>query len=163
MKLHFSFSTSVLIIAFFCLANLSETKAQRYLTEKRPDLALISATVKKNGTDQLNVIWSIKNNGDADAQLLGANREPLVSYLIEGSGKKEARGVQHTWREVSRSIALECEKSVLKPGEVASGSFALPYIEQESLVSYRFSLDPNNVLAELKKDNNSIIAVLIGQ
>lgn len=162
MKLQFSLGAFAPTLLLFFLAGLGNVNAQRYLSERKPDLTVVSTTIKKDGVDQLNVIWSIKNLGDADARLVGLNREPLVSYLVEGSNKKEAAGVAHQWREVSRNVPLVCSKEILKPGESVSGTFRLPYIEQESLVSYRLSLETESALQEQKKENNSIIAILIG-
>lgn len=153
-------SASALLLALLCLSASTTLSAQRGL--KAPDLVISSCKIQKASTNELNVIWSITNKGDAEAQLVGANREPLVSYVIEGSDKKDAPGVRHNWRRVGEEHALNCEKTVLKPGESVTVRLSLPYIEQENLVCYQVNLETDQIIADAKRENNSIIAILIG-
>lgn len=154
MKSFFAFSALALILTFSCSSAFAQSS-----TGKKPDLVTTSLKLQRLSKTELNVIWTIRNAGDGDARLVDLNRQPLVSYLVEGTGKREiTAGTQ--WALVSNNVPILSEKTVLKPGESVSGSFSLPYVEQDNLVSYRFQLDPINVVEELKKENNTFISRL---
>ncbi len=158
MKLKFFVSTTAL--ALFASLFFSNTlAAQRYLTEKKPDLVLLAVTAKKEGIDQLNVIWSIQNQGDATA----LNIDKLIFFNVEGSTKPNRAGETHNWILTQNRLALNLSKQELKPGEIIKGNTLLPYIEQENLVSYRVTIDVNDDFYELKRDNNSLVTLLVGK
>lgn len=158
MKILMFNSTAAILAAFIGLtATLSAQSGSR-----TPDLVITACKVQKTAKDELNVIWSITNRGTADAQLLGANNEQLVSYQVEGSSKKEAAGVRHTWQTLVNTGSISTDKKILKPGESLSIQSILPHVEQDNLVSYRVTLTTDRLQTDGKKDNNSIIAILIG-
>lgn len=156
MKITSCCTAATFVVAFLCLA--SESFGQRYLSEKKPDLSLISATVKREGTDQLNVIWSIKNTGDGTA----ADISDLVSLNVESSAKPNRAGEAHTWILRGNQLPLGNGKRELKPGETVSGSSLIACSAQD-LVSLRVSLYIEQENYELKKENNSLVTLLVGK
>lgn len=159
MKLKFFFSTSALLAMFLSFFPGSNLSAQRYLTERKPDLVLLAVTAKKEGVNQLNVIWSIQNQGDAPAQEV----DKLLSFVLEGSTRPNKPGENHNWVLKQERVALNVSQPELKPGEILRGSTLLPYIEQENLVSYRVTINVNDDFYESKKDNNTLVTQLVGK
>jgi CARDB len=158
MKLKsFSSTATLILIATLFLGN--NLLAQRNLPEKKPDLVLLAVSVKKESTDQLNVIWSIQNQGDVAALEV----DKLLSFIIEGSNKPNSPSANHIWEPKLGRVALNLSKTELKPGEILRGNTILPYIEQENLVSLRVSIDVNDDFYELKKDNNTLVTQLVGK
>jgi len=156
MKLKFIFNAATLAVVLVSLFCTQQAVAQRYLTERRPDVVLLAASVKKVNADQLNVIWSIKNIGEATAVEFGN----LVALNVETSGKANTTGEVHNWVLRGSRLPLNISKTELKVGETLSGNTLIPYIEQE-LVSLRLTLDFNDDFYELKKENNTIVTQLV--
>ena len=154
-----SFNSIPTAIALICLFSTGNLFAQRYLSEKRPDLVLLGTSVKRVNTDQLNVIWSIKNVGEATATGI----DNLVALNLESSNKPNRAGETHNWVSRGSGLALNTSKKELKPGEIVSGS-SLVSCSAKDLVSLRVSLyiEQDNLAVDVNKENNSIIAILIG-
>ena len=158
MKQTFSFSATTLIIALLCICNINKARAQRYLSEKRPDLVLTAVKVQKEGVDQLNVIWSIKNTGDATA----TEFDNLVALNVESSNKAVRAGVANDWVLRGNRLPLNISKKELKAGETISGSCLISCSAQD-LVCLRVSIDLENEFYELQKGNNTLVTLLVGK
>lgn len=158
MKHYLSFKSLTLIVALLSIAGINKSFAQRYLSEKKPDLALVSVTAKKEGYDQLNVIWSVKNVGDAPAKEF----DNLVTLNVESSDKAIKAGVNPNWVPRGNRISLGSSKKELLPGETVSGSCWVPCAAQD-VVCLKVSLDTDSSVQEIQKGNNSQVTQLVGK
>ena len=150
-----AFKGILLVIAFFtCL--VQSANAQRYLSERFPDLKVVKITAKRDTENGLTVIWSIQNVGEGTAKLLGANKEPLVTFSLDVSDKSATANQQHNWQQLSSDILLEAGKKELLPGEILDGNFKLdvPAGAWSKLVAIRVGVDSGNQLHEAVRENN---------
>jgi hypothetical protein len=140
------------------LCTSASAHAQRYLSERRPDLSLVSATVKRVDENHLNVIWSIKNVGDATA----VNVDQLVALNLESSSKPNRTGEAHQWIARANAVPLVGAKKELKVNEITTGNCTIACSEKD-LVSLRLSLYIEQDNYENRVDNNALITLLVGK
>ena len=148
------------VLALFCFAILfSQTAFSQEDGELQDNLRIVSLKATKQRNNLVSYAWSIRNDGSKILPLVDPKGNPLVSYAVEGSSKREAE-TSVDFELVQDNVPLNCGKRELKPGESVSGSFTLP--AKKELVSYRLSLvDP--VRGYIEQDNlKSITAILIG-
>ncbi|MBL7827970.1 MAG: hypothetical protein JNJ57_15175 [Saprospiraceae bacterium] len=150
--------TATLLLLFVFLGNSGF--AQRYLTEKRPDLVLTKITAKRDNSNQLFVIWSIQNAGNATAKLVGLNRESLITLAVDASDKKDDPNVQHNWSAIAESVNITPVKDELLPGETITGNCKVdvPSGAWDKLVCIRTTIEAKDDLSELIRENNIKIA-----
>jgi CARDB len=158
------FSIATLLLIAIAMQTAS---AQRYLSEKTPDLALVSCTSKWLNKEQVSVTWTVRNDGTAICPLTGKNGEGLVSLNVDGTFSKTADAASNDWRSlVSPDEAIYMKYGDLRPGETATGSFVFKVNEgvwnhEEQLVSYRVTLDTDNIgTKELNKENNVYVGLV---
>lgn len=159
MKKNLVFNAAIVAAFLLCVFCSSSIFAQRYLTERKPDLVLKSVSVKRSPADagQLLISYSIQNIGDETA----LEFNDVVGIRLESSNKLNQPGVLHNWVPQANRADLNTGKKELKPGETLTGSTLIPFIEQDNLISLRVSLDINNDFYESKKENNSLITAFI--
>ncbi|MBK8565886.1 MAG: hypothetical protein IPN76_21720 [Saprospiraceae bacterium] len=156
------------ILLCCCLAMATMANAQRYLSEKTPDLALVSCTSKWLNKEQVSVTWTVRNDGTANCPLTGKNGESLVPLIIDGTSNKTAdAAASNDWKSLlSPDEAIYMKYGDLRPGETATGSFVFKVNEgvwnhEEQLVSYRVTLDTDNIgTKELNKENNVYVGLV---
>lgn len=149
------------LLALFCFAMLFTQSAFSQEGSELQDLRFISLKASKQRNGLVSYAWSIRNDGSKTVQLTDLKGNPLVSYAVEGSSKREPFD-NADFQLVQENVPLNCGKRELKPGETATGTFTLP--SQKELASYRVSV-MNSLLPYIEQENlrtNSIIAILIG-
>jgi hypothetical protein len=155
-----SFSIAKLL-ALICFAMLFMQSAfSQEDGELQDNLRIVSLKATKQRNNLVSYAWSIRNDGQKTAALVDTKGNPLVSYAVEGSSKREPFD-NADFELVQENVPLNCGKRELKPGETVSGSFTLP--ATKDLVSYRVSLvDP--LLPYIEQDNlrtNSIMVIAV--
>ncbi len=167
MKPFCFFIKSVVALAFFscCFAMDANAQTPRANKPKRTldsvqvqfDLALVSCKTSWLGNGQVQVEWTVRNDGRGNCPLISKEGASLVTYTVDATGDKNANAQAGNWQQVQNSAPLESDSKQLAPGETATGSFTFNTDGNKDLVSYRVSLDCGG--SDLKQQNN----IYIGQ
>ncbi len=123
------------------------------------DLALVSCKTWWTSDGQVQVEWTVRNDGKGACPLTDQGNS-LVTYTVDGTKDRNANANAGNWQQLQDSSPLICEKEQLKPGETATGTFTFESTKESGLVSYRVSLSCGNWD---QKPQNNVYVGLIGK
>jgi hypothetical protein len=159
MKQKNSFQMLCLTVSMLLALGSQHAFAQnRFVAGKKPDLVLQSVAAKKEGSDKLNVTWTVKNVGDAPVKEF----DNLVTLNVESSDKAIKAGVTQNWAPRGNRISLGSSKKEILPGETVSGNCWVSCATQD-VACLKVSLDTGDIEQETQKGNNIQVTQLVGK